>query len=77
MDAPTTTPAELLAKLDRKRIAARLGVSEHALTVAAGRGRLSASWFAAISEECAGDGIACPPELFGMKGFDASAEAAE
>lgn len=78
MDTPSaTTPAELLDKLDRKRIAGRLGVKDHALTMAVARNRLPASWYAVVTEECASVGVECPPELFGMKGFDPAAEAAE
>lgn len=59
---------DLIAKLDRSRLRDRLSVEDNAISMATGRGRLPASWFSVVSEECASAGIPCPPDLFGMRG---------
>lgn len=59
---------DLVTQIGRAHLRERLSVEDNAISMAIGRGRLSATWFAIFSEECAARGISCPPELFGMRG---------
>lgn len=57
--------------IGRKRAMVRLNVSDQAMTNAIKRG-LPARWYAGCKEIADELGEHCPPELFGMVGFDES-----
>lgn len=59
---------DLITQIGRAHLRERLSVENNTISMAIGRGRLPATWFAVITEECADRGISCPPELFGMRG---------
>ena len=58
--------------LGRKRVMDRLNASDQAMTNAIKRG-LPSRWFAACKELADELDQDCPPELFGMVGFDEDA----
>jgi hypothetical protein len=62
------TPAEQLAEaLGRKRIADAVGVGLTAVSNAVVRGRFPSSWYVSCIQIASDKGLACPPDLFGMR----------
>lgn len=62
------TPAEqFAAAVGRRNIADAAGVGLTAVSNAVVRGRFPSSWFLICQELAEKAGVACPPELFGMR----------
>ena len=60
----TSTLADAIG---RKRMAASLGVGKQAVSNAVVRGSFPPSWFLVVRALAKGQGVDCPPQLFGMK----------
>jgi hypothetical protein len=59
---------DIAQAIGRQNIADALGVRVTAVNNAVGRGRFPPAWFIAMKKLCGEAGIACPVELFAMKG---------
>lgn len=64
-----TTALSIADALGRKNIAEAVGVKATAVSNAVARDkRFPSSWFVAVSRLCEEAHLACPPEIFGMRG---------
>lgn len=60
----------IVETLGREQIAARMGVSRHAVNVRVAHGKLPASWYIALRQMATEAGIDAPVTLFSFKGLD-------
>lgn len=63
----TPTVAAITSEIGRRALAERMGLSVHAVNMAAYKGKFPASWFRVMRDVCAEKGIDCPEDLFAFR----------
>lgn len=63
----THTSEQLINRIGRGVVASKVGVGLTAVSNAAVRGKIPASWYASVKRECDRLGIGCPTDLFSFK----------